>query len=297
MGHLKVPLAPIPAFGLFLMGFAGIAYALGFLKRSTLHILGISDLASVASEGLRWAVRQQLLSGWFLVTLGCTGLVALALQMESTFMIALGIAGLILFATPLLVLRPRWLDWNTADPSWRPSAAALGVYLLFELLDWVAAAGLSTMAGTVGDVVSFVLSVLLAWLVASVLVFLQHWQEIRAHLLSRLNRRFLALVCVGTAHPVTASVAWLLPTYLLAFYYSIYIAPTMSQLAPYLPGFLTTAHRVFSSFTGVFADYWWIASMPLLAVAWNLYIGRCLVLFENHETQANPRSTVFNTFP
>jgi hypothetical protein len=165
---------------------------------------------------------------------------------------------------------------------WWPGAAAAGLYFLLEVLDRLTDAGSSTVAGWFGQLVSFLLSVFLFWLAASVLVFARRWPEARAHLSSRLNRHFLALVCVCTGLPLARIVIWVLPPMLLMAHYSVFIAPTVGQLKAYVPPPLTAFHQFFMVFEEVLADWdpWWLALVPSTVVVTHLYVGRCLVLFD-----------------
>jgi hypothetical protein len=198
------------------------------------------------------------------------------------FTVTLILLALFSYVAPPLVLRPRRLGSNAADRSWRPSAAAVAVYVLLDLVYRASDAGLTAMAGGMGKVISELLSLYVEWLAASALVFVRDWQDVRTHLVSRLNRRFLALWIVGTAQPVAAFILWLVPPLLLLVHYDLFIAPTVWELRQYVPAPLATFQQMFMVLENVFPDLltWGIAATPLLAIAFSLYMGRCLVVFD-----------------
>lgn len=253
----------------------------------------------MAKEALHWAAKRQLGAGWLVVTLVCNGAMVFALRFSQhgDLSWAVAVLLLILYATPILILRPRWLGISGDDRSWIPGFAALGTYVLLVTLGWLLSAGIEALLGEIGGLLSFVPELFLVWLSASVLLFVRSARDIRSHLSSCMNLRFLTLVVLGSAGPIVFFVKWLLPVFFLALHYLIFIGPSVSQLAPFLPEAIGMAHRLFSSFANVFSHYWWIASIPLVVVVWNLYLGRCLVLFDDCGHQTRSRNTVFNTFP
>ena len=159
--------------------------------------------------GLRWAFRQQLLSGWMLVPLGFTGAVLWAWHAQHS-RVAIGLGVLISYVVPLLILRPRWLGMDSRDRSWLPSGAALGVFVVCDVLTRAADAGLSALGGPAGSTVSFVLEVFVAWLSASALIFVRSWRATVPHLASRLSHRFAMLAVMGSLRPLALFAAWLL---------------------------------------------------------------------------------------
>jgi hypothetical protein len=219
-----------------------------------------------------------------LVPLGFTGAVLWAWHAQHS-RVAIGLGVLISYVVPLLILRPRWLGMDSRDRSWLPSGAALGVFVVCDVLTRAADAGLSALGGPAGSTVSFVLEVFVAWLSASALIFVRSWRATVPHLASRLNQRFAMLAVMGSLRPLALFTAWLLPPILLAFHHANFIAPTVVHLAAYLPEAVTTANRLFFVVANPVTDYWWVALIPLLSTAAALYVGRCLALFERHENE------------
>ncbi len=299
MRLLKVPLDPLPAFVLLFLGLWGGTYALALLKHRALKALSASEMDSLAAESLRWTLQQLVRPGWLVVALGGTALMVLVLLGLRSFMFTMILLALFIYIAPLLVLRPRHLGSNSADRSWRPSAAAVAVYVLLDLVARAADAGITALAGGLGKVISEPLSLWLVWLATSALVFVRDWQNVRSHLASRFSWRFLALCVVGTVQPVAAFVLWLMPPVLLLVHYHLFIAPTVWELRQYVPAPLATFQQMFMVLESVFPDLltWGIAATPLLAIAFSLYMGRCLVVFDGAAGQTLARSTVFNTFP
>lgn len=279
-----------------------VCFAIAMVTRSvwhlTLHALRIAALNSVAKEALLWATKSQLSVGWLAVALVCNGAMVFALRLsqQGDLEAAMVVFLLIVYAIPILILRPRWLGVSTDDISRAPGFAAIGAFVLLAMLDWVIAAGFDALMGKLGGLLSFVSTMFLIWLTASFLLFVRGANDFRPHLASRMNLRFLALIVLGSARPIVSFMVWLMPVLLLALHYSIFIGPAVSQLAPFLPDVISMAHRLFLSFANVFSDYWWIASITLVTVVWNLYVGRCLMVFEDRR-QTSSRNTVFNTFP
>jgi hypothetical protein len=294
--HLGVPINSWIALGSVFLGFFSVSLVVRYLWHRTLNALRITDLSSTTRDALQWAAKKQLLSSWLLVALACNAAMVLALAFSEYG--DLGWASVVFlvmaYAIPILVLRPRWLGSSIEDHSLLPGIAALGAFVLLSMLDWAVSASFSALMGTFGDLLSFVPALLLVWLSASALLFVRSVGDIRSVLTSSMTPRFLSLVLLGIARPMGYFLVWLMPPLLLAMHYSIFIGPSVSQLAPYLPDSVGTAHRLFSSFANVFSDYWWIAAPPLLTVMWNLYMGRCLIILESRNRQrapATPSST------
>ncbi len=296
---LGVPLNPWLALGLVFLTFFAIARVAGSVWHGMLRTLRVTDLNSVAQETLRWAARRQLRVGWLALTLACNGAMVIALRPSQGGGLAWAAAVflLIVYAVPILVLRPRWFGMPCDDLSRLPAMAALGTLVLLSMLDWMLVAGLDALMGKLGGLLSLVPTLFLIWLTASALLFVRSASDIRSHLATRMNRRFLALALLGTAQPVIFFVVWLMPVLLLTVHYAIFIGPSVSQLAPFLPDAFTVTHRLFSSFAGLMTNYWWIMSIPLVTVVWNLYVGRCLTVFECSDRQSSALSTDRNTFP
>lgn len=296
---LGLSIRPWLAFALMILACFATALVIRYLWNFTLNALRIADLDSITRDALRWAAKKQLLSSWMLVALACNAAMVLALAFSDYG--KLGWASVVFLALaygiPILVLRPRWLDSSNEDRSLLPGIAALGAFALLSMLDWTISASLGALMGKFGDLLSFVPELLLIWLSADALLFVRSLGDIRAFLTRCLNLRFFSLVLLGIAQPASFFFVWLMPTLLLALHYSIFIGPSVSQLAPYLPEPVGTAHRLFGSFSNLFSDYWWIAVPPLLVVILNLYMGRCLIVLEDRNRQSNRRNTVFNTFP
>lgn len=282
MRWLKVPLDPLPGFVLLFVGLWGGTYALALFRRRVLNALNVSEVDSLAAESLRWTLQQILRPGWLAVALGGVGLMVLMLLGLRNFMFTMILFALFIYIAPLLVLRPRHLGSSSAERSWRPSVSAVGVYVLLDLVARASDARLTAMAGEMGKVISDLLSHWLVWLAASALVLVRDWQDVRSHLASRFNRRFLALWVLGTLKPVAAFVLWLTPPLLLLVHYDLFIAPSVWELRQYVPAPLAKFQQMFMVLESVFPDLlsWGIAATPLLAIAFSLYMGRCLVLFD-----------------
>lgn len=282
MRFLKVPLDPLPGFVLLFVGLWGGTYALALSKRRVLRALNASELDSLAAESLRWTLQKLVRPEWLVVALGGTGLMVLVLMGLRNFMFTMILLALFIYIAPLLLLRPRHLGNNSADRSWRPSAAAVAVYVLLDLVARAADAGLTAMAEGLGKVISEPLNLWLVWLAASALVFVRDGRDVRTHLLSRFDQRFLALWVVGTLQPVAAFILWLMPPLLLLVHYDLFIAPTVWELQQYVPAPLADFQQMFMALQSGFPDLlsWGIAATPLLTIAFCLYMGRCLVLFE-----------------
>lgn len=294
---LGVPLNPWLAFGLVFLTFFAIARIAGSIWHSTLRALRVTDLNSVAQEALRWAAKRQLRVGWLALALVCNGAMVIALRLSQDGVLALvaTVFLLIVYAIPILILRPRWFGMPCDDLSRLPAMAALGALVLLSMLDWMLAAGLDALKGKLGGLLSLVPTLFLIWLTASVLLFVRSGRDIRSHLATRMNRRFLALALLGTAQPVLFFVVWLMPVLLLTVHYAIFIGPSVSQLAPFLPDAFTVTHRLFSSFASLLSNYGWIMLIPLVTVGWNLYVGRCLTVFECSDRQSRALSTDCHT--
>lgn len=296
---LGVSLNPWIALGLVFLGFFAVALFVRSVWHSILRALRTADLNSVAKEALHWAVGRQLSAGLLVVALVCNGAVFFALwfSQHADLSWAVAVFLLMLYAIPVLIMRPRWLGASRDDHTWIPGSAALGTYVLLVMLGWMLTAGVKALLGELGGLLSFVPALFLIWLAASVLLFVRSASDVRPHLASRMNLRFLTLVVLGSSRPIVFFVMWLLPAFLLALHYSIFIGPSVSQLAPFLPDPISRAHALFSSFANVFSDYWWIASIPLVTVFSNLYVGRCLVVFEGRDSWTSPRKTLVNNAP
>lgn len=280
---LGLSMSPWLAFALMIFACFGTALVIRYLWHFTLNALRIADLDSITRDALRWAAKKQLFSSWLLVTLACNAAMVLTLTFSDygkfgwAWVVFLAMA----YGIPILVLRPRWFDSSNEDRSRLPGIAALGAFALLSVLDWAISAGFGALMGKFGDLLSFALGLVFVWLSASALLFVRSLGDVRAVLSTRLNLRFLSLVLLGIARPVSFFFVWLMPTLLLALHYLIFIGPSVTQLVPYLPDPVGTAHRWFGSFSDLFSDYWWITIPPLLVVMWNLYMGRCLVVLDN----------------
>jgi hypothetical protein len=104
--------------------------------------------------------------------------------------------------------------------------------------------------------------------------------ELWPYLRTRLQRRFLYLIGVATVRPLQLFLIWLLPPLLLVSVYVIFVAPTVSHVAAYLPPAAVALHEWVSTASYAVTSYWYLTLIPTLASACWLYVGRCIVLFD-----------------
>lgn len=279
MQHLSLPLAPPLAFGLLFLTLTGLAYAVALLWRRLLRVLDATEADALTAQGLRWTIRQQLLTAWLLAPLVLTGLAWWAVHKQHTGA-AIGLVTFIAYGLPLLVLRPRWLGLASSDRSWLPSVAALGIYLVGVVLYFAVDAIPMDRYQTAGLGLDLIVDLMVSWLSASALIFVRSRHEVIPHLASRLNRRFAFFVALAFARPARVIVVWLLPPILLVSYYAIFIAPSVAELAGHVPDFAVSMHRMLGRAINVFTKYWWLGFFPVVSTALALYTGRCLVLFD-----------------
>lgn len=196
---LGLRISPWPAFGLATLAIFAIAIVARYLWHVALNALRIGDLNSITKEALQWAAKKQLLSGWGMVAVACLGLTLLALRFSEYGPLgwAAGVVLLIVYATPILVLRPRWLGGSSSDLSMLPGIAAIGTSVLLSILDWALSVSLSALMGKFGGLLSFVSTLLLVWLTASALLFVRRVGDIRSVLTARLTPAFSRWFCLA----------------------------------------------------------------------------------------------------
>jgi len=279
MQQLSLPLAPTLAFGLLFLTLAGLAYVVALLWRRLLRALDATEADALAAEGLRWTIRQQLFTAWLLAPLVLMGLAWWTVHQQYAAA-AIGLVTFIAYGLPVLILRPHWLGLANGDRSWLPSFASLGIYVVGVFLYFaVDAVPMDQyLAADLG--LELIVDLIVSWLSASVLIFVRSRHEVIPHLASRLNRRFALFVLLALARPVREFAFWLLPPLLLVTFYTIFIAPSVAELAAHLPEFALASHRIVVRATYAFTEYWWLGIGPLLSTAAALYMGCCLVLFD-----------------
>lgn len=281
MTLIRVPLHPLIALAVLFTALAASFYVVSLLWDRLIQALDADDLDRLAGDGLAWALTRQFQSVWLVAPLMLTGCMLLAAALSLGY-----VAGIVLlfciYLLPFLVLRPRWLGSAKTDASWFPSGAALAAYVLLAVSPLAVGALLVAVGADMPalGIVGLVLDVSLGWLSASALIAVRHHRELVPHFRMRLQRRFVSLIAVATVKPLQFFVIWFLPPLSLLFVYAIFVAPTVHEVSAYLHPAAIALHKLVSTLTNTVSDYWYLALVPALVTTCWLYVGRCIVLFD-----------------
>jgi hypothetical protein len=281
MTLIRVPLHPLIALAVLFTALAASLYVVSLLWDRLLQALDADDLDRMTGDGLAWALKQQFQPVWLVVPLMLTGSMLLAAALSQGY--AAGIVLLsCIYLLPLFVLRPRWLGSARTDPSWFPSGVALAVYALLPIsLYAVAALFVALGIDMPGLTIVFLaLQAWGAWLAASALISVRNHRELLPHLGMRLQRRFAYLMAVAIVKPLQLFVTWFLPSLALFIVYAIFVAPTVQEVSAYLPPVAVALHKLVSTLGNTVSDYWYVLLIPTLVTTCWLYVGRCIVLFD-----------------
>lgn len=285
MTFLKVSLHPLLAFSVLFAVLMATIYVNKLLWRSLLRTLAAEELNTLATKGLVWTFKRQVLSAWLLLPFLLTGTMLLAAELSLGY-VSSAVWLFCIYCLPVFVLRPRWLGSESADLSWHPSGTALTAYLVLTIgplgLGVAVAALRMGMVSPVFQALISCLEIWLGWLAASALIAVRNRRELWPHLASRFQYRFVYLVAVAIARPLQIALVWLLPPLLLVVGYADFVAPTVQEVSEHLPHAAVALHKMISRATNTMADYWYLMLFPALVTASYLYVGKCLVLFDGH---------------
>lgn len=283
LAQLSIALHPAIAFGLLFLALAGAIHGVGLGWCWLLRKMNAEPLERLASSALRWSMQRQFTSAWLLLPLALGGTAWLAV-VRGYSTAAVAIVALSIYAAPLLILRPRWLDAQNPDRSWLPGGAALGIYLVLTVCGLAMNVSAEWLGWWTVSLAVFAVDLILGMIQDSVLVHTRARRAIWPHVTSMWQRRVWLLALVVSFRPFTALAAWALPPLALAFYYSVLIAPDVAHLAPHLPDLTIVASKWFSAFATWVAQHWWIVLLPCVIPWVNLYTGRSVVLFNENSS-------------
>lgn len=280
MTHLKTPLHPLVALAVLFTTLAACLHLITLLWHRLMEALAAENLDRLTCNAVTWAAKRQFFSAWLLVPLVLNGVILVGARVPLPYAIA-GVVLVSVYVLPVLVLRPRWLGSATPDASWFPSGTALTAFVLMAfVIPFAFAAILEAISDyQLGlELSGLALNAYLSWLAASALITVRNRKELWPHLRTRLQRRFLYLIGVATVRPLQLFLIWLLPPLLLVSVYVIFVAPTVSHVAAYLPPAAVALHEWVSTVSFAVTNNWYLHLIPTLAAAFWLYVGRCIVL-------------------
>jgi hypothetical protein len=281
LAQYAIPMPPGPFFVLMFIALTLTVYAAAWLWRRWLRARNAEVLDEVTWSALRWSLRQQMFSGWLLLGAGLTTVSLLAVGRGPVWLVGAWVLGWLVL--PLLILRPCWLHASSGDRRWLPSGVALALYSI-SMLAWTALTGAVGLLDTGWtELLLLPLDMMLMALQASVLIHVGSRSDIVPHLVSRWNGRFWLALGLAAVRPWRFAVLWVLPPALLLTGYNMFVAPTVQALSPFFPAWGISWHQWAVSTGEWWTSYWWVVTIAVAFTWLNLYLGRCIVLFDEQE--------------